>query len=160
MSNQWNSTVVENTDKLQNILKGNFKFFQQIYIPHLYINIYLIEELLDNRQSCGEVIRYRLSPHVKKILSDVAKKEEETKPVQADKDKKEKITKKDTEAAKSPMKSAKMDESIVSAENIEASESSHHDELKRIEFIKNLERLRKENSNMILYGLPDIYLAN
>ena len=58
------------------------------------------------------------------------------------------------------MKSAKMDESIISTENIEASESTHHDELKRIEFIKSLERLRKENSNMILYGLPDIYFAN
>ena len=88
MSNQWNSTVVENTDKLQNILKGNFKFFQQIYIPHLYINIYLIEELLDNRQPCDDVIRYRKSPHIKKILSDVIKKEEKSKPVQTDKQKK------------------------------------------------------------------------
>ena len=34
------------------------------------------------------------------------------------------------------------------------------EEQKRIEFLNNLSKLRKENLNMICYGLPEVYVTN
>ncbi len=153
MSNQWNSTVAENSEKLQSILK----------------------ELLESKQSCGEIIRYRQSPALKKTLSNLLKKEEENKQVAPEKEKKDKNTKKDNETVKTPTKSLKnpsqdktIDEKSVDQQQLiqqieskeELSDADLHNKKLEQNLIKNLEVVKKEHSNMIIYGLPDFYLIN
>jgi hypothetical protein len=159
MLNQWSSTLVENADKFQTLLR----------------------EYLDNRQSSGEIVRYRTAPHHKFLLEEKARKEEE-KRAQAEKEKEKKDTKKDTkkdavkasEAPKSPRKkgdSAKQEvKSAVVEETpavvdpaVEAEEKARIEALeqeKRQQRLNDLSKLRKENLNMICFGLPDVYMMN
>lgn len=113
---------------------------------------------MENRQSCGEINRYRTSPLIKKILTDYAKKEEE-KLVVPDK----KTNKKDSEP-KTPSKTEKASDKGSEEGTARTNESNEalkaEEEQKHAEFMKSLERLRKENFNMVLYGIPDVYMAN
>jgi len=34
------------------------------------------------------------------------------------------------------------------------------EEMRQAEFMRNLERIRMENLNMVCYGIPDVYLTN
>ena len=104
-----------------------------------------------------------MSPHIKQVLTDHANKDEESKTVAVEKGKEK--PKKEAEPAKAASTTAKdknatpksdeIDVEVVKDENKEAEEQQ-----KKLEFIKKLERLRKENFNMVLYGIPDIYLSN
>jgi len=125
-------------------------------------------EFIENRQSCGEVVRYRVSPHLKFILTESPKKEEkddkktqlanipEKKDDKKDKNKKETIKEKSPSRSKSPAK--KVDPSAAAQENLAENNTKEQEEEKRAEMISNLARLRRENYNMICYGLPDIYM--
>jgi len=130
MSNQWNSTLAENSHKFQSIFS----------------------EFLDNRQSCGEIVRYRVSPHIKNALSEV-KKEEDKVLVVVDKTKvKEALDKK---------KESEENTTLVSSSEKEEEEArKNEEEMRQAEFMRKLERLKMENLNMVCYGIPDIYMSN
>ena len=137
-----------------------------------------IEESLENRQSVGEIVRFRVSPHVKEIIQNNIKKEELKKQQQAEKEK-EKKEKKDTKAGgsertKSPgnnKKSEKPSEmaatarlaSEITAQSVsELSHSSQADaeEQKHLELVKMLSQIKKEYFNMVCYGLPDVFMTS
>ncbi|CAF0832143.1 unnamed protein product [Brachionus calyciflorus] len=144
MSNQWTTTVVDNTDKFQNIFK----------------------DLIENRQPIGEIVRYRIAPHLK-FLQQKEKEEEERKSVANSKNE----NKKDKKDAK-PNKSDKKESKAASPkkQQVDLDLESHADdsdyynnkqfdkEAKRLETLRNLSIMRKENLNMVCYGLPDVYL--
>jgi hypothetical protein len=141
---------------------------------------------LEHRQSVGEIVRYRSAPHQKYLIQEKIRKEEE-KRMQGEKEKEKKDAKKDPKkdakeppsGSKSPSKAAKrdktsdsildvratMDASVVTAVDpaFEAEEKARLEALeeeKRREFFKQISRLRKENLNMICYGLPDVYMMD
>ena len=100
-----------------------------------------------------------MSPFIKKILSDYSKKEEE-KLVVPDK----KSNKKDSDP-KTPSKAEKVASDKGSDKGTERTDEKSEaleaeEEQKRADFMKSLERIRKENFNMVLYGIPDVYMAN
>lgn len=99
-----------------------------------------------------------MSPHIKKMLTDMTKKEEEKLLVP---DKKAKDGAKKDSDVKTPNKpSAKTsDASSVSDEGDDSARKAE-EELRQLEFVKSLERLTKENFNMVCYGIPDIYLTS
>ena len=105
-----------------------------------------------------------MSPHIKKVISDAVKKEEEQKNATVDtKGKGDK--KKDSETAvakdpKTPKHTAKPGDSVDFAEQAKEDARKAEEEIKQGQFLKSLERLRKENFNMVLYGIPDIYMSN
>jgi hypothetical protein len=135
---------------------------------------------LEQRQSVGEIVRYRSAPHIKFLLQEKIQKEEE-KRAQGDREKEKKDAKKDAKkdgketasGTKSPTKGkrdkaneSKLDvqtdlsSSILTEEAEEKTRLEALAEEKRQEFFKQLSRLRKENLNMICYGLPDVYMMN
>ena len=156
MINQWNSSLAKNCEKLTLVIK----------------------EFLENRQSCGEIIRYKVSPHLKQILMDNQKKFEERKQSvvekggkegkQKDKDKEGKEKDKPTAAAKQTK--SKSVERIKSAKSEPPKEKTQEEDEEAIKIkleeenkfrlLKELAKLRQENCNMICYGIPDIYFTN
>lgn len=146
MSNQWTSTLAENSDKLTGVFK----------------------EFLEGRQSSGEIIRYRVSPHLKHLLTE-AKKEEESKAAAAQETKKEpkKESKKDEKkskdsvpVAKSPARSKSPSKKYQeSSQDIMSSQREADEENKMILFQK-LSAVRNENCNMVCYGLPDVFMCS
>jgi hypothetical protein len=113
----------------------------------------LFIDLLSTQQSIGEIIRYRISPHIKLILAAKAKKEEETKKPAVAADKKDGNKKGELKNEKKETKSAitivSMDEN---KKNVEADLIKYENEL------KELEKIKKENINMVCYGLPDVIM--
>ena len=79
---------------------------------------------------------------------DLAKKEEDKKQQQPDKEKNVKKDKKDT---KSPEKAFTMANPSILIE-----EST----ILEIESSKEVPKVTRDNSNMVLYGLPDVYLTS
>lgn len=148
--NQWSSTVVENSMKFAGMLK----------------------EFLDSRQSCGEVVRYQIAPHLKKILTDNLKREEELKKTLTEnkskesKAKKENVTKKSL--AKKNMDNLKEDPIIEEAKQglTDANEYDPEAAAQQQQLIDNENLLQElsipklENANMICFGLPDLFLCN
>ncbi len=146
---------------------------------------YFIIEFIENRQSSGEIIRYRISPHVKYMINERIKQEEEkrAKP-EKNKEKQNAKSKQKDEAAKSEKREKspqKKKEAVSVATTVIAEDTTSIntftydtisinseekvrqeklEEQKRIEFLNNLSKLRKENLNMICYGLPEIYMIN
>ena len=128
---------------------------------------------MENRQSVGEIIRFKVSPHVKKIIEDNIKREELKKQQQAEKEK-EKKEKKDTKAGsernKSPSnkKGEKPSElprttsgAVQSTEDLSDQPSLVDiEEQKHLELLKSLSQIKKENFNMVCYGLPDVFMSN
>ena len=112
---------------------------------------------MSTSQSIGEIIRYRISPQIKLILAAKAKKEEESKKPAAagdasnkkDGNKKVEIKKEKTQDLKSAVTTVTLDES---KKNTEADLIKYENEL------KELEKIKKENINMVCYGLPDIIM--
>ena len=156
MSNQWTSTLAENCDKLS----GMFK------------------EFLENRQSSGEIIRFKISPHIKYMLTEASKKEEENKAINSEKDAKKdakkegkKDTVKDEKKSKSPAKSSApatkspprskspTKKQQESSDDILASQREAEEE-NRLIHLQKLMQLKKENCNMVCYGLPDVFMQN
>lgn len=73
--------------------------------------------------------------------------------------------KKDSETAvakdpKTPKHTAKPEEVVDSAEKEKEEARKAEEEEKKTQFLKSLERLRKENFNMVLYGIPDVYMSS
>ena len=154
MSNQWTSTLAENCDKLSGVFK----------------------EFLENRQSSGEIVRFRISPHIKHILMEAAKKEEESKVSSNEKEAKKdakkdakKETIKEEKKSKSPVKSSApvakspprspTKKQQESSDDIMSSQREAEEENKLIH-LQKLMQLRKENCNMVCYGLPDIFMQS
>lgn len=118
-------------------------------------------EFLENRQSCGEILRSKASPHLKLILAENMRKEEERRLAINEKDKKgdsKKTESKKETKSKSPTLTEEEREQARREEE-DAEMKKHEEETKRIEMIKNLSRLRKENLNMVCYGLPDVFIS-
>lgn len=158
IANQWTSTLAENSNKLQ----------------------YIFKEFVDSRQSCGELVRYGISPHLKMIAVDNEKKREEDAKTgggtESKKDKKTSALRADTTATKKSEKTVSQLQTIQSAKvanqaNEEMNKKAEEDKIleekqkleedvKRVEMIKRAQVLRKEISNMILYGLVDFYMVN
>ena len=135
---------------------------------------------MENRQSVGEIVRYRAAPHLKYLIKEKSKKEEERRQ-QAEKEKEKKDTKKDTKKDvgskidKSPSKKgekkrtesaltvdakATIDTNWNEMDNEEKARLESAEEEKSQEYPKNISKLRKENLNLICYGLPDVYMMN
>ena len=160
MSNQWTSSLAENCDKLSNIMR----------------------EFMEHRQSCGEIIRYRVSPHLKHMLMEAAKKEEEARIALVEKEanKKEGAAKKedkkntmvvlkDEKKSKSPTKnSAHGDKSPTRAKSPPKKDPAEEllirqreaEEEAKLVLLQKLSELRKENCNMVCYGLPDVFMSS
>jgi hypothetical protein len=108
---------------------------------------------LSTQQSIGEIIRYRISPHIKLILAAKTKKEEETKKPAVAADKKDGNKKGELKNEKKESKSAITIVTIdESKKNVEADLIKYENEL------KELEKIKKENINMVCYGLPDVIM--
>lgn len=159
--NQWSSTQVENVIKFQSLIK----------------------EFLDERQSCGEIVHYRASPHLKFMLQEKLREADE-KREQSEKDGKDnkkdggkkEAKKSDGEKTrqKSPAKKGSKSEGgkagvepeneqaakeAAEAERI-AAELAAEQERKKQELLDKLSKIRKENMNLVCYGLPDLYMVN
>lgn len=120
--------MVENTDKFQQILR----------------------QLMEKREACGEIVRYKMSPHLKFLLEE--EKEEKKSPVGEKKEGK-KTDKKETKETRK-----KEAEPEVVQDSEEARYLQVNKEEKRLQILRELAVVRKENLNMVCYGLPDVYL--
>lgn len=124
--------MIENTDKFINILK----------------------ELMEKREACGEIVRYKVSPHLKFLLEE---EKEEKKPAVEEKKEGKKTDKKEITTKKEEQKK-KEAEPEVAKDSQEARYLQMNKEEKRLQILRNLSVVRKENLNMVCYGLPDVYL--
>lgn len=175
MQNQWAASLAENCDKFNNMLKGNFSLL--VFRSSLLLIIEIILEFIENRQSCGEIIRFKTSPYLKHLITENQKKEEEKKQTSGgEKDKKgtndKKGDKKADNKSKSPSRSkspAKKTEKEKAAEHSDESkakpttadsEAENAKALQDEELLRKLAQIRKENFNMVCYGLPDVYITN
>jgi hypothetical protein len=114
---------------------------------------------LENRQSCGEIVRYRVSPHIKSVLFEVKKDDEKL--VVPDKTKaKEGAKELGTNKKESEEKLTSLDGSGGDGGEKEEEARRTEEEMKQAEFMRNLERIRMDNLNMVCYGIPDVYLTN
>lgn len=124
--------------------------------------------MLTSPQAIGEIIRYRISPHIKQMLINKAKKEEESQKKQAQnldaKDAAKKDAKKDAkDKAKSPMRTDKKSlPATADSLQIDEKQQQQKDELELNELkeLQNLAIITKEKCNMVCYGVPDVYLVN
>lgn len=172
LANQWSSTSIEAYDRLKTLLK----------------------EFMENRQSAGELIRNRISPHVKQILADNVKREELKRQQQQQQAEKEKESKRKAtvkgggEAAKVTTKASAAvgdtnnksstiaitlnQESLIEDEEeqkqkqqqlemeLQKQRDIELEEERRAQVVAEMAKLRKENCNMICYGLPDLFMTN
>lgn len=102
-----------------------------------------------------------MSPHLRFILNENAKKEEEKKQAAANEKDKKDAKKPDAKTKdakpKSPKKLENESQSGISPFHVDE-QSKAEEEAKRLELLKNLSRVNKENLNMVCYGLPDVYM--
>jgi len=151
LMNQWSGTLVENGLKFQSLFK----------------------EFFEDRQSCGEIVRNRVSPHIKLIIEQNLKKEEEMKQTLLEREKKEKKDKenkkesskesKNKSATEKKQNEAAKVEQVVSNIQEEQEDQAVQKELEEMriaDLIKNFSKIKKENCNLVCYGLPDVYLSN
>lgn len=141
--NQWSNTLIENSDRTQSILR----------------------EFLENRQSCGEIIRYRIAPHLRQIISEKLKREEELKRLASAKKETKKDKKESSSAkAKSPTRekspNRKQPDTIQEDAVLEQEIAETNTEEPDTTIDSNPTRIKLENSNMVCFGLPDIYMIN
>jgi septum formation inhibitor MinC len=133
----------------------------------------LFKEFFENRKSCGEIVQARVSPHIKLIIEQNQKKEEEMRQTLLEREKKEK---KDKENKKESSKESK-NKSATEKKHVEAAKAEQVvsniqeeqedqaaqkelEDMRIADLIKNLSKIKKENCNLICYGLPDVYLSN
>lgn len=135
VSNQWSLNLIESSNNIQVLLK----------------------ELLSLPQSVGQVIRYKYSPHIKKMIEEKQKREELKRLETANKEKDKKDSKKmskqkSPDRAKSTLK--KNTESQIDI-NTSQSEPGKQESTDYAE----LAIIKKELFNTVCYGIPDIYFT-
>ncbi len=110
-----------------------------------------------NQQSSGEIVRYRIAPHMKTLLQALkANKNEDKKSIHADKEKKEK--KEGNRRSKSPQRLTERSSSTLkktltsrSDKNSLAGDAKQEDKI-------ILEPATKDKCNFVCYGIPDVYM--
>lgn len=157
--NQWSSTVVENSTRLQNIMRDQ----------------------IESRQASSETIRYMRAPHLKRYIDDQLKRDEEMRRLMTEKKEAAAAAKKDKKDSKaksptrdkSPSQAKKQLQQHPQQETIlEDAELGQkvNDVITDIQISipiqsdekpgSALDRIEIDNSTMIYFGLPDIYLTN
>lgn len=138
----------------------------------------MMRDLVENRQSSAETVRYLRAPHIKEYIVEQMKREEDSRRQAAEKKEANKKEKKDSAGVNSAKaKSPSRDKSPKSM-NKKHPDTIREDAEVNIEQEKSVQLVISEeantesnvaslarsisvaNSNMICFGLPDIYLTN